>query len=155
MIFGTRAIVTLVAIVTTVLLAACGGGDAGSASLTLTDDDCTYEGNESPPATQTFSAELENQSSKLGAFEIARIDAGGTFADVEAYVESERRRLAESFEIVGPPAFLTLMTRAAVPPSDGGMLVATLRPGEYVLWCAHEHPPTAVFLVTPPLEVSE
>jgi hypothetical protein len=154
-IFGTRTIVTLATFVTTLLLAACGGGDAGSARLTLTDDECTYEGDESPAATQTFEAELENQSSKLGAFEIARIDAGGTFADVEAYVEAERQRLEDGLEILGPPAYLTLGARAEVPAGESGMLVSTVTSGEWVLWCAQEHPPTALFLVTPPLEVSE
>ena len=153
--FGTRTVVTLPTFVTIVLLAACGGSDAGSARLTLTDDDCTYAGDETPSATQTFSAELENQSSRLGAFELAKIDAGSRFADVEAYVESEQQRLEEDLGIVGAPAFLTLMTRAVVAAGESGMLVADVRPGEYVLWCAHEHPPTAVFLVTPPLEVSE
>lgn len=147
-------IVILATCATTVLLAACGGGDAGSARLTLTDDDCTYEGDETPPATQTFEAEVENQSSKLGAFEIARIDVGGTFADVEAYVEGERQRLEDGLEIVGPPAYLTLGARAQVNAGESGTLVSTVASGEWVLWCAHEHPPTALFLITPPLKVS-
>ena len=42
---------------------------------------------------KTFEAELENKSSKLGAFEIAKIGPGGTFATVKAYVETERQRL--------------------------------------------------------------
>ena len=151
--FGVRVAVTL-AFVTTVLLAACGGG-AGSARLTLTDDDCTYEGDETPQATQTFEVEVVNQSSKLGAFEIGRIDAGGTFADVEAYVESERQRLEAGLEILGPPAYMTLGARAEVPAGESGMLVSTVTPGEWVLWCAHGHPPTALFLITPPLEISE
>lgn len=140
---------------TTVLLSACGGGNAGSPQLTLTDDDCTYDGDRSPPATQTFEAALENESSRLGVFEIARIDAGGTFADVEAYVEGERRRLEDGLEIVGPPAYLTLGARAEVPAGESGILVSGVTSGEWVLWCAHDHPPTAVFLITLPLEVSE
>ena len=153
-VFGRHAIVVLAVFATTVLLAACGGGGADSARLTLTDADCTYEGDETPPATQTFEAELENQSSKLGAFEIARIDAGGTFADVEAYVEAERQRLEDGLEIVGPPAYLTLGARVQVPAGESGMLVSTVTSGEWVLWCAHDHPPTALFLIAPPLEVS-
>jgi hypothetical protein len=148
--------VVLAASATIVLLAACGGGDGSSEMrLTLTDDDCTYQGDKTPPATQTFEAELENQSSKLGAFEIARIDAGHSFAEVEAYVKEQKRRLEEGLEIVRPPAYMTLGARAVVPSGESGMLVSTVTSGQWVLWCAHDDPPTAVFLITRSLEVSE
>ena len=137
------------------LLAGCGGAGAASARLTLTNNDCTYDGDETPPATQTFEVEFVNQSSKLGAFEIARIDAGGAFADVEAYVESERQRLEEGPEIIGPPAYLIPGARAQGLAGECGTLVSTVTSGEWVLWCAHDHPPTALFLITPPLEISD
>ena len=149
-----RSTVTLATLLTTLLLSACGGGDSGISGITLTDDTCTYEGDQTAPETQTFEAELANMSSKLGTFEIARIDEGGTFADVEAYVEMERQRLEDGLEIAGPPAFLTQGARAEVPAGETGMLVATVTQGEYVLWCAQEHPPTAVFLITPALGVT-
>ena len=79
MALGARAI-ALVALATTLLLAGWGGEDGVGNRLTLTDDTCTYEGETSPSALETFEADLENQSSKLGAFEIARIEIGGTFA---------------------------------------------------------------------------
>lgn len=153
--FGLRVVVVLV-VGATVLSAACGGGDAGGGRVTLTEDGCTYEGDETPPSTETFEAEAENQSSKLGAFEVWRIDEGKTFADVDAFVESARQRLADGLEVLGPPVeLLTQMTRAMAAPGESAMLVATVGPGQYVISCAHEHPPTAVFLAPTPLEVTE
>jgi hypothetical protein len=137
------------------LAAGCGGGESGSgSSLTLTDDECTYEGETTVPSTETLEIALANESSKLGAFEIARIDEGATFADVEAYVDSERERLADGLEIKGPPSFLTNLARAQMSPGGTGMLVATIGAGEYVLWCAHDHPPTALFLISPAIRAS-
>ena len=153
-IFDMRSIFALAVVVATALLAACGGGDSGRTRLTLTDDGCTYEGDESPSAMQTFEAELKNKSSKLGAFEIAKIGPGGTFATVKAYVEAERQRLENGRQFLGPPAYMTLGARAVVPSGESGTLVSTITAGEWVLWCAHDHPPTALFLITPSLQVS-
>jgi hypothetical protein len=134
------------------LLPGC-GGDAGDARLTLTDDTCTYDGDETPPATAVFHADLENRSSRLGAFQLARIDEGRAFAEVEAYVETERRRLEKGLQMAGPPSFLTPMARTDIAPGATGVLVADLRPGTYFLWCAQDHPPTAGLMTARPLRV--
>jgi hypothetical protein len=155
MAFGTRGTVTIGALVATALLAGCGGGASSANRLTLTDDACTYDGDRSPPAPETFEAEVVNESSKLGAFEIARIDADHTFAEVKEYVESERQRLEDGLQIAGPPTFMTLGARAQASPGESGTLVSTVQPGTWVLWCAHDHPPTALFLIEPPLEIDE
>jgi hypothetical protein len=141
-------------LVTTAALPAC-AGDGDVNHLTLTDAECIYHGEVEVPADRTFEVELENESSRLGAFEIAKLDAGNTFADVGAYVESERQRLEDGLQIAGPPTYLTLGARAQVPAGESGTLVSTVTSGEWILWCAHDHPPTALFLVRPPLEVAE
>jgi hypothetical protein len=122
--------------------------------LLLTDTECTYEGDTTFSSTEAFEAEVVNESSKLGAFEIAKLDEGHTFAEVEAYVESERQRVAEGLEIVGPPTYMTPGERAQLEPGETGLLVSTVTPGTWVLWCLHEHPPTAFFLITPALELT-
>ena len=82
---GRRVAVTLAATGTAVLPAACGGGDAGGEMrLTLTDAGCTYEGDETPAAGM-LTIEVENQSSKEGAFALGSIAAGSTIDDLEAY----------------------------------------------------------------------
>jgi hypothetical protein len=120
--------------------------------LRLTDTECTYEGDTTFSSTDTFEAEVVNESSKLGAFEIAKLDEGHTFAEVEAYVASERQRIAKG-EFTGPPIWMTLGERAQLEPGETGMLVSTVTPGTWVLWCAQEHPPTALFLL-PALELT-
>lgn len=123
--------------------------------IVLTDDGCTYEG-DTTLAVGPFSAEWENQTSKLGAFELARIDPGKTFTDVEIYVASEQKRLDQGQEILGPPTWFDQVVRGGGQAGESGTLLsgAPLTAGEYVLWCASEHPPSALYLVTS-LEVSE
>jgi hypothetical protein len=156
-----------------VTVAGCGGGDEtppeatpaepataatpasepGAHRLTLTDTECAYEGATTFSSTETFEAEVVNESPKLGGFEIAKLDEGHTFAEVEAYVESERERVAQGLEIVGPPIWMTRGERAQLEPGQTGMLVSTVTPGTWVLWCLQEHPPTA-FFVMPVLELT-
>jgi len=148
-----RVLVVLLAVTATVPVG-CGAGDSGP-RLTLTDEGCTYHGAETVPSTETFEIEVVNSSPKLGAFEIASIGEGGTFADVAKYVESEQQLLEAGEGIQGPPAYLTNLARTQVDPGGSGMLVATLSAGDHVLWCAQDHPPTALYLITPALHVSE
>ena len=105
MTFGRRAAVLLAAFVTAVPLAACGGGGDGDGAtssvagdagdemrLTLTEDGCTYEGPETQ-ATGSFTAEVENESSTYGAFEVGEIADGSTLADLDAYIAEESAAL--------------------------------------------------------------
>ena len=132
------------------LVAGCSGDDEiepGAHRLTLTDTDCTYEGATTFSSTETFEAEVVNESAKLGAFEIAKLDEGHTFAEVEAYVESARQRVSNGLRFVPPPIWMTLGERAQLEPGQTGSLVSTVTPGTWVLWCAQEHPPSAFFLM--------
>jgi hypothetical protein len=147
----SRAVVLLAA---AAVAAGCGGGDQHS-TLALTDDTCTYVGDTTVPATETLEVEVANESSTLGAFELARIEEGASFEDVRAYVESERKRLADGLEIAGPPAILTNLARVQTSPGGTGLLVASIGEGEYVLWCAHDHPPSALFLIEPAIRGSD
>jgi hypothetical protein len=140
--------------VTTVLLAACGGGDASSEMrATLTDDDCTYEG-DGTPATGAFTVEVENQSSKDAAFALARIVAGATIDDLEAYLEEVQQRLQQGKGLLPPPAFYSQVVRVGVATGTSSRLPADVAAGTYALTCFIDDPPTAIYLATP-LEVSE
>ena len=151
---GIRVAVTVLALVTSVLLVGC-GGDAGSNDmlLTLTDLDCTYEGDETPQAG-TFSVKLVNESSTPGIFELYAIAAGSEFSDVQAYVDQEQQRIEQGAEPLGPPNFLSLVTREDVATGDSRTLSSDLIGGTYALICQHDQPPTAISLVRPPLKVS-
>jgi hypothetical protein len=129
-------------------------GGNGANRLTLTDDSCAFEGNETPSATETFEAEVVNKSSKLGAFEIAKIDPGHTFDEVKSYVKSQQQRIADGLAFVAPPIWMTLGERAQIESGQTGKLVSSVTTGTWVLWCAQEHPPTKLFLIEPALEIS-
>ena len=152
--FGMRVAVTFAALVTSLLLVGCGGdAESNDMLLTLTDLDCTYEGDESPQAG-TFSVELVNDSSTPGIFELYTIAAGSEFSDVQAYVDQEQQRIEQGAEPLGLPDFLSLVTREDVATGDSGTLTSDVTAGTYALMCTHDQPPTAVYLVKPPLEVS-
>jgi hypothetical protein len=154
----------------TTFAVACGGGGNGANRLTLTDDSCAYEGDETPSAAETFEAEVVNESSKLGAFEIVKIDPGHTFAEVRSYVESERQRIADGLAYLPPPSGMGLVNRAEIRSGDTRMLATMVTTGMWVLWCLQEQvpqlrldsehwkrtaPPTKLFLIEPALEVSD
>ena len=113
----------------TAFAVSCGGGGNGTNRLTLTDDSCNYEGDQTPSASETFEAEVVNKSSKLGAFEIAKIDPGHTFDEVESYVESQQQRIADGLAFVPPPIYMTLGERAQIESGETGMLVSTVTTG--------------------------
>ena len=144
----------VVVLAATAVAVSCGGGGSGANRLTLTDDSCSYEGDQTPSAIETFEAEVVNESSKLGAFEIAKIDPGHTFDEVKAYVKSQQQRIADGLAFVPPPIWMTLGERAQIESGETGKLVSTVTTGTWVLWCAQEHPPTKLFLIEPALDIS-
>ncbi|MBA3384346.1 MAG: hypothetical protein H0T20_06800 [Actinobacteria bacterium] len=144
---------TFVAVGTTVLLATCGGGGTGEMRLTLTDTGCTYEGDETPAAGM-FTIEVENQSSKEGAFALGRVSPGATIDDLEAYADEERGRIRQRAEILGAPAFYSQVVRVGAPPGKSSALPADVNAGTYALTCFNDPPLTALY-VAGQLEVGE
>ena len=78
---GVRAVVALVTLTAVMPLASCGGGGGNSLRATLTDDDCTYEGDTSPD-TGRFTIDLENKTKFFGKFALARLSDGKTINDL-------------------------------------------------------------------------
>ena len=150
----TTALAGVVVLAATAFAVSCGGGGNGTDQLTLTDDSCAYKGDQTPSATETYEANIVNQSSKLGAFEIAKIDPGHTFDEVKSYVKSQAQRIADGLPFVPPPIWMTLGERAQIESGQTGKLVSTVTTGTWVLWCAQQHPPTKLFLIEPALDIS-
>ena len=146
-------VVTLSGIATAVLLAGCGNDTGGSMRLTLTDAGCTYEGNKTPAAGM-FTIEVQNDSSKEGAFALGKIAAGSTVGDLDAYVEEERRRIQHENEIAGAPAFYSQVVRVGAAPGAGSALPADVGAGTYALTCFNDPPLTALY-VAGQLDVTE
>lgn len=82
--FGTRTAVALAALITSVPLAACGGGDDSQMRPTLTDDGCTYRGDETAAAGR-FTIEVENQTGHGASFSLERLAKEITTDDLEPY----------------------------------------------------------------------
>ena len=151
---GTRTATCLGAVVATVLLAACGGGDGEGGEteanrLVLTDDECTYEGDDSPPAGELLEIGALNPSSDNGAFELVRIEEGGSFDELEAYIEDERQRLEGGLQPRAPPDFASVVARSEVPSGIQTLLIGTISVGEHALLCARGVPPSALFVIGP------
>jgi len=152
-IFGTRAIVTLATFVTTVLLAACGGGDT-EMRATLADDDCTYEGVETPAAGM-FTVEVENQTVYYGAFALAAIAEGSTIDDLEPFLEKGRQHFQRSGTLPDLPAYYEQVVRAGVEAGATSLLPADVPAGTYALMCFVDDLPTWRVYVAAQLDVTE
>jgi hypothetical protein len=122
--------------VATVLPVGCGGEDGSKMHATLTDDDCTYEGN-TTHAAGMFSIEIENQTADSGSFGYARLGDGFVFEDIEPLLD-ERVQLEAQGETPRDhlPPWLRGVLRSAIV--DGGastFLPVDVTPGTYALVC--------------------
>jgi hypothetical protein len=181
--FDTRVSVVPLSVVVILLVAACRGGGAhvttGGGSETrvttgggggntetstpifgplamMTNDDCTYQG-DTTLATGRFTVHVENHSRYDGAFALARIAAGATRADVEAFPKKVRQRLKRgNLAPVGPPPYTNVVT-TTVGYGLVSELPVDVPAGKYALVCFQETSPNALralYLATL-LEVSE
>lgn len=141
MTFDTRVAVGLAASATIVLLSACGGGSgAHDMRAVLTDDGCTYQGDEEPGAG-ALTVDVENQSSVDGAFALAGIAEGATIDDLKKYMNEERQRHQQGGQLRGPPAFYSQVVRVGVAAGTSSQLPADLEAGRYVLMCFNDDLP--------------
>ncbi len=140
---------TLAAFVTTVLLAGCSGGepaaeatDTGAEmSLTLTDDGCTYEGDETPAAGM-FTVDVENQTAYFGAFALAALAEGSTIEDLEPFLGQARRQFKQNGTLPELPPFYTQVVRVGAASGKSSVLPADVTAGRYALMCFIDDLPT-------------
>lgn len=88
MTIGTRVALTLAALIATVLLAACGGVDDSRMRATLTDDGCTYRGDNTAEAGR-FTIEVENQTEHDANFAFLRLAEGFTADTIKPILARE------------------------------------------------------------------
>jgi hypothetical protein len=74
---------------TAVLATGCGGG-GDTMRVTLTDNDCTYDG-DTTPAPGRFDIEVENTTSHFANFTLSALPAGKTVEDVRHAVEQSKK----------------------------------------------------------------
>ncbi len=136
------------AVATTVLLAtaACGGDDG--TRVTLTGDDCAYDGPEAVEAG-TVAIDLANETAGNGVFELVEIASTSSAEELGAYVAAEQHRLEAGDAVLGTPAFVTVVVQLEVAPGEVGVLTAGLTAGTYAIVCSSGAPPTAIHLAAP------
>jgi len=131
----TRAGATLLALIAVSALASCGGSD-GSMQATLTDRDCTYEG-DTTPSTGSFSIELENRTLRFASFGLVTLFEGESVEDIDPLAERmSSRQLARSRARSDvPPPFGRWVVGADVEPSSSTSLPIDTSTGRYVVVC--------------------
>jgi hypothetical protein len=136
----TGAAATL-ALVTTVVLAACGSGSEAEMTATLSDDECVYEGDTAPTAGM-FTIEVENRTDHFGAFAIAALSAGNTIEDLEPHLEEARQQFAADGTLPAPPPFYEQVVRTGVEAGASSRLPVDVPAGTYALMCFVDDLPT-------------
>jgi hypothetical protein len=128
--------------------------DAGAAMrLTLTDQGCTYLGDDSLESG-SFTVEVENQTEYFGAFAVAGLAEGSTIGDLEAFVRQAQEQWDESETLPELPAFYTQAVRTGVEAGGSGLLPADVPAGTYVLMCFVDDLPTWRAYIAQQIEVA-
>jgi hypothetical protein len=109
--------------------------------LTLTDDDCTYEGDESV-VSGMFTVHVDNQTEYFGAFALAGLAEGSAIGDLEACIAQAQQSWDETGTLLEPPAFYSQAVRAGVEAGQAGSLPADVPAGTYAPMCFVDDLPT-------------
>jgi hypothetical protein len=135
------------------LLAAAACADDDPTRVTLTNDDCAYEGPDSVDAG-TFALDLENDSDEVGVFELVRIEPGSTPEELDAFIAEEQQSAGQGHRT---PEFVTVVIEVEVNPNETSVVNASLTAGQHAVICstgATEEPSTSVH-ATESFEVSQ
>ena len=121
--------------------AACAGED--TTRVTLTGDDCVYEGPDSVKAG-AVSLDLENESDEVGVFELVRIDPTSTPDELESFIAEEQESAGSGHRT---PDFVTVIGVYELDPQEVSPLNTSLTTGHHAVICstgASESPSTSV-----------
>ncbi len=101
---------------------------------TLTDRDCTYEG-DTTPSTESFAIELENRTLRFASFGLVTLFEGESVEDIDPVAERmSSRQLARSRAGSDvPPPFGRWIVGAEVEPSASTVLPVDAPVGRYVV----------------------
>jgi len=106
---GTRVAAIAAAVITTMVLAACGGNGDNRMRATLTDEGCTYQG-ATKPKTGKFTIEVKNETQRGASFAFLRLAKGFTAATIKpilaratAYMRSLSEAELRNMEQGKPP----------------------------------------------------
>lgn len=125
------------------LLAAAGCAGDDPTRVTLTGDDCTYEGPDSVEAG-TVALDIENESDEIGVFELVRIDPSSTPEQLEAFIGEEQQSVEDGQTPPRKPEFVTVVIQLEVNPKEVSVLNAGLSVGHHAVLCSTGVPATSV-----------
>ena len=120
---------------------ACAGDD--TATVTLTGNDCVYEGPDSVDAG-TVAIDVENESGEVGVFELLRLDPASGDEELAAYVTAEQERIDAGAEPQGTPGFATSVVQPVVEPGEASVITSGLTAARYAILCSNGEPATSV-----------
>ena len=126
------------------LSSACGGAvnatpattgkvpEAGT--FTLTDSGCQYDAT-ARVASGSFSARVANNTADRAHFDLWKLNAGHSYAELLAHVNEEGRRLRLQQPQLGHPEFASLVRSVPVDAQASGVLTADAGAGIYGMAC--------------------
>ncbi|MGH3078656.1 MAG: hypothetical protein ACRDPZ_10790 [Gaiellaceae bacterium] len=150
MTFDMRHVLGCAAAAVLLALPACDGGEseaesetttgptAGVVTITMTDDDCDYDGPESV-SDGHLTVELVKETDTDGSFELLRIDGRSTFDELEGRIEDDSERIERGQQPVGYHGLASLEASAElIGPDDQHVLTPMrqdLEPGAHAFLC--------------------
>ena len=142
-------------LITCLLMSACGGESDNGMRATLTDDDCTYEGNTTPTAG-VLTIEVENQTEFSGAFGLVSLAEGSTVDDLQQALDQYPRQFEKDGTLPEPPDFYQLVAKSRVDAGATWQLYADEPAGTYALVCfVDDDLPTEQVYIAEQLDVTE
>jgi len=126
------------------LSSACGGAvtttpattgkvpEAGT--FTLTDSGCQYDAT-ARVASGSFSARVANNTADRAHFDLWKLNAGHSYAELLAHFNEEGRRLRSQQPQLGHPEFASLVRSVPVDAQASGVLTADAGAGIYGMAC--------------------
>jgi hypothetical protein len=148
------------------LATGCGGSGGDTMRATLTDDDCTYQG-DTTPAPGLLKIEVENKTSHFASFGLWLLAAGASLEDVrQAYKQSQavfakgKKPSPRLFAGVFASAYRNAAGSSDTDPKAQRVLRVNASRGRFVIVCFEQSsvdtrtsssqplPPAAVYVAT-------
>lgn len=103
-------------------------------TFTLTDSGCKYDAT-ARVASGSFSARVTNKTADRAHFDLWKLNAGHSYAELLAYINEEGRRLRSQQPQLGHPEFASLIRSVPVETHTSGVLTADAGVGTYGMAC--------------------
>jgi hypothetical protein len=121
-------------------------------SFTLTDSGCEYDAG-ARLASGSFSARVTNKTADRAHFDLWKLDAGHSYAELLAHVNEEGRRLRSQQPPLGYPDFASLIQSVDVDAQASSVITADGGTGSYgmacIRWKLAEEGPLAIYSAGP------